>query len=228
MKKYYIIIALLICVIWTSCTKEKMAAGLSSLNVINANADISSLTVNFTITPIPFYQQQAILSYGSGIEYGNPGGSLPLTLISTADTLHHLFQASLNLPPGSIHSLYIAGTLQHIDTVFMQDNIPPHTDSTSGARFINLSTDSGPVSINLQGAATTEFSGLAYKKITAFKSYSAVNNITTNGGYTYEVRDASNGVLTTFNWNPVVFKNYTLVISGNSNAGVQVFAVNNF
>ena len=59
--------------------------------------------------------------------------------------------------------------------------------------------------------------------------YSAVSNILNNGGYIFNVTDASGNVLATFNWNPTEFRDNTLVITGLvGNGTVNVFPVNNF
>jgi len=218
--------------LWTACKKGDPApAGLTALNVINASTDVPSVAVNFTIPPTPFYKQQAVVGYGSVAEYGNLPGSLPLTLVSSADTTQNLFQGTLNIGKGKIFSLYICGTLPRVDTLLMQDNIPVHRDSTSGLRIINLSPDSGPLSVNIAGASATDFTPLAYKQISAFKSYPVTSAIINNGGYNFEVKDGSGNVVATFSWNNSFFpfKNYTMVISGlASQSSVQVFQVNNF
>jgi hypothetical protein len=227
----YVGALILITGLLASCKQNNVVPSNSAINIINASTDIPTAAVTFANNPIPYYQQQALVNYSSSLEFGKPAGALPISLVSSTDTTHTFFSGNLNLAPGKIYSLYLCGTLPKPDTLLFQDNIPFRTDSTSGLRIINLSPDSGPLSVNLAGGATADFNPLAYKKISAFKGYPVTQAIINNGGYNYEVRDASNNVVAAFSWNNnlLPFKNYTMVISGlMANNSLQVFQVNNF
>jgi hypothetical protein len=227
-KLLYVVLGLIGVGSFTGCKKDVVPAAVA-VNIINASSDLPSISVNFTLVPIQYYQQSAILGYGSSTEFSEPTGVVPLTLISSTDTLHHFFQGNLTLNSGGIYSLYIYGSLPKIDTLLLRDNIPVHRDSTCGIRFINLSSDSGPVSVDIQGGTTVDFSGIAFKNITAFKTYPVTAAIKNNGGYTFEVKDAAGNILTTVSWNFKIFQNNTLVISGSkANSTVQVIQVNNY
>jgi hypothetical protein len=203
--------------------------GLASINIINASSDIPSTSVSFVIPAIPFYKQQALVNFGSSGEYGEPEGAVPLTLISSSDTTHYIFQNNLNLVSGGLYSFYIFGNVPNVQTMLIRDHIPVHRDSVSGVRFVNLSPDAGSVNVTLQGGTTNDFSSIAYKSITDFKSYTNTSSVVNNGGYTFQVTDAAGNVLTTFNWSPQVFQNNTLVIGGSEAQGnVQIFQVNNY
>lgn len=214
----------------TACKKDNAVPTVAALNIINASADLTKLTVNFTQSPVPFYKQLAQIGYGASAEYSEPTGTVPITLISSADTLHHFFQGTLHLAPGDIYSLYVYGKLPSIDTLLLKDNnIPIHKDSTCGVRFINLSTDSGPLSVNVQGSSTVDFTNIAFKNITVFKTYPLTTATINNGGYTFEVKDAGGNVLTTFSWSFKIFQNNTVVVTGSkASNSVQVIQVNNY
>jgi len=214
-----------------SCKKDTGVNSTGvSLNIVNAMDDAPSLALNFSPTGFTYSQNKTFVYNQSGTEFSLPSGSNTFNLTSSTDTVKALFQGKLNLTAGGIYSFYVAGQVAHYDTLLMKDKIPSYgADSVASARFINLASDSQPLSINLVGNATPDFSGLAYKKITVFKKYPATMDVTNNGGYTYEIRDASGNVLTTFNWSPSVFKNNTLVITGLVGTGsVSVFPVNNY
>lgn len=218
-------------VILASCKKETgIKSTVSNLNIVNATIDANPLAVNYA-TPSLIWSNNTTQIYGNSfMEFGLSQGSNQLNLISSADTTKPFFSGKINLITGGIYSLYIAGSVAHYDTVFQKDNIPYYVaDSVAGARFINLATDSGPLTINQTGSSSPDFSSLAYKKITPFKKYTATMSVINNGGYNYEVRDAQGNLLTTFNWNPPTFKNNTLVITGSVVSGtVSVFSVNNY
>ena len=215
----------------TSCKKDLgPKPNVAAFNIINAALSLPQVAVDFSANHLPYYQQMSFIPYQSSLEFSLPSGNTPFNVISSADTSAVLLHGGFNLVKGGIYSFYLAGNNANPDTLFMKDNIPYYpTDSLSGARFINLCSDSQPLNITLQGGTGNVSSNLAYKKITAFQPYSAVGNITNNGGYNFNITDGSGNVLTTFNWNPTVYKNYTLVITGLvSDGSISIFAVNNF
>jgi hypothetical protein len=230
MKKiYYLLLAGLLL---ASCKKEiGIKSTIAALNVINATVDANPIAVNYASPSLVWSLNTTQIYPYSSMEFGLSQSTGLLNLISSADTTKAFFSGKLNLTTGGIYSLYVAGRVSHYDTLFMKDNIPYYAaDSVAGARYINLVTDSQPLSINLVGNGTADFTSLAYKKITGFKKYSGVTAITNNGGgYTYEIRDAGGNLLATYFWVPSVFKNNTLVITGLvGNGTVSVFAVNNY
>jgi hypothetical protein len=115
----------------------------------------------------------------------------------------------LNFKAGSLYSLFITGEdTTNPDFLFVQDTLTVIRDSSVGIRFVNLSTASNPISINLEGNANgSEVGNLPYKGITSFKPY--INNSTTID-YLFVVRDAATGdSLTQFDF----------LASGSSNNG---------
>ena len=162
-----------------------------------------------------------------------------MSLYDNSDTLHSIFGCSLELPIGSIHSLFLTNTLVQPDSLFTTD-IPPYhptTDSSIGIRFVNLSTGSGPVSVDIQGQPNgSEVISLPYKGITDFKNYSARATISS---YKFEFKNAASGaILATYTMsgvnngvvnssqNQLRFRNFTIVLKGLPGA-TSVFLVNN-
>jgi hypothetical protein len=223
---------LLNCLVAASACKKTSSgtSGIASLNIINASVDLPSVVVNFSDTALPFYLNQAPISSNSSMEFGVPAGANPLIVVSSADTVKPVYRGTLDVQAGGIYSLYLAGQGGVADTVFTKDEIPVYADSSVGVRFINLSPDSKPISVNLAAndPTQTEFSNLTYKQIVGFKTYSANSNI--GGSYNFEIRDqASGSLLTTFSWSYTLSKNNTLVINGSENdSSIAVFQVNNF
>ena len=217
----------------TACKKNNSNGGLAALNIINANTNAPSVLVYLTDYPNSFYQNRAPVYYGSALEYGTPAGINPLSIYKKTDTVKPLFRTTLNLNAGGIYSLYLAGTAPQIDTIFTQDNVPFHHDSAVSLRVINLSSDSHPITVNLEGNPSTqvEFPALAYRAVSDFKSYPATSNV--SGYYNFEIRDQASGdLLTTFSWYYTLFQSNTLVISGSidpaSSMPINAFQVNNF
>ncbi|HEX9511267.1 MAG TPA: hypothetical protein VF939_12345 [Puia sp.] len=228
-----IITFLFITTITGACKKSNSPSGIATINIINAAIHFDTIATNFTSIPVPWYQNQAFIYFGASAEYGLASGQNSILFVSSHDTSKVIFNGLLNLKAGAIYSLYLTGQAPAIDTLFMQDMIPLYKDSVAGIRFINLSSGSGPISINLQGniSSQTEFSDLIYKKISDFKSYPANSGV--GGAYNFEVRDQVTGnLLTTFTWNFSLYRNNTLVIFGtggpSSTSPINVFAVNNY
>jgi hypothetical protein len=217
----------------TSCKKDiQNASQSSSITIVNASPLSPTITVSVSDTLIPFYINQAPISYQSSMEFGNPSGKIPLIIVSSADTNIAMFQGRLNLQPSGIYSLYITGQVKAPDTVFSKDLIPFYQDSSAGVRFINLVPGNQSFTVNLEGNTNTqiEFPALKYKQYSDFKTYSAIGGIMT---YNFEIHDQSTGnLITAFSWNLTLLKNNTLVIAGTTDSAsttpVSVFQVNNY
>jgi len=239
----------------SACKKDKglnvSKASTSSLTVINALIDTGSASIQL----LPNFQSNVTINYNAAnaygasiptgyfIEYSSYSGNVPLSLANYPDTAHIIYNLNLNLPIYSIHSLFLTGTITNPDYLLTTDKLPIHKDSTTGIRFVNLSTGSSPVSVDIQGDANgSEVASLVYKGITDFKTYAA--NSSAND-YTFEFRDAASGTLlanyTMPSFNPVdnngnpsqyLFKNVTIVLfglpNGSGSAAQQTMLVNNY
>ena len=182
-----------------SCTKESKPAGSAALTVVNAVAGSDPFLIPiFGGDTLATYVGAYQLRYGATMLTGNYTGKQRLTFYHYPDTGAHsaaLYHLDIDLPVGSIHTLFLTGTTSSADTLFTTDVIPyhPSSDSSVGIRFINLMAGSAPVSVNLAGAAQgSEISSLPYKGITPFTNYSATAAIS---DYTFEFHDAASGTL---------------------------------
>lgn len=229
MKKItYIIWLLLVCIVFAGCKKEtEIAMPLASLNVTNALSTTQNTVEVNTLGNGVIYSSFPQLSDQSSQEYNIPVGNPPVNVVLTTDTLHPFFKQNIQTVAGGIYSLYLYGQ-NTPEALLIQDHIPAVRDSSAGMRFINLSPDSGPVTVNFQGSSQAEFSNLGYKQISDFKLYNAKSSV--NGSYVLEIRDAASGnLLLTYTWNFRPFRCQTLVFSGlASNTSQTVFSVNNF
>lgn len=218
----------------TSCHKSSALVSSVSINFINAIPASNGIIPVLGTQAIQYYSTAREVYYQQGQLYSPISGVIPLTIIQISDTTVPIFKGSLTVRAGGIYSFYLAGDTIKPETMLLQDTIPVYYDSSAGVRFINLSPDSHPISVNIQGnlSSQTEFSSLGFNQISSFKKYLA-NSTIISGNYTFEIRDqASNTVLTTFIWGYTLFKNNTLVISGSVNptstTPITVFQVNNF
>jgi hypothetical protein len=174
-------------------------ASLTVVNAIPGSEPIIPVINSGSL--ITYFDFAFPIPYTGFMEYSPPGGEDTTYVVQGADTLdvgpksgNLPFYGILNLKPGKIYSLFLCGAdTNSPDYLLTTDSIPYYepTDSDMGVRFVNLSTGSNPISINLEGSANgSEVSSLAYKGITTFKSY--VNNSTTVD-YMFVIRDAATG-----------------------------------
>jgi len=183
-----------------SCSKESKLKGAASLTIVNAvTGSEPSLVPNFSdADPLTRYVNGPQLGYGATMSTGSYSGQLKLAIYHYPDTSDHttpLYNLSLDIPAGTVHTLFLTGTTSSTDTLFTTDVLPYHpaSDSGVGIRFVNLSKGSAPVSVNIAGAAQgSEVSSLPYKAITAFTNYPATAAVSE---YAFELRDAASGTL---------------------------------
>ena len=226
--------------LFSSCTKDAdivKQVPISSVTVVNAIVNSSPIIVNFTNADsvASYFSSAALVSYAGFFEYSVPSGNIPVSIYPLADTTHPLFKGTILLKRQSIYSFFLVGinnAQNKPDTVIIEDHIPyhPSIDSTIGIRFINLSPNSNPISVNIMGGMNnTEVSNLPYKDFTDFKLYPATTNTTQ---YIFEIRDASSSnLLITFTCPVSPFQNATIVVDGVNAGGsnsLGAFIVNNY
>ncbi len=232
MKRICIYITTVCSIFLIGCAKDKTndkLPGLSSLTVVNARPDLSAGLLNFSGGTISQARNKAAAYYQGFFEFPLRAGNLPVTIVSADDTLHAVFQGNLALKNTGIYSLYLFGNADNPQSLFLEDYIPAHRDSVSGIRFINLSGDSSPVNIVIEGSGAPVFSSLGFKQLSKFKGYPVTMDVTNGGGYTFDILDSSGNFLTSVYWSYSLFQNNTMVISGSSADGsLAVFQVNNY
>lgn len=212
--KYLSVIALVAGMI-ISCKKSNDLIPAASLNVVNASPGIANAKVRTPNVPALYYNQMKGVDYANSQVFILPVGSPQITINSSTDTLSKpLYSSALGANAGDIYSLFIGGAAGG-DIVINKDAIPYRPDSSIGVRFINMSYNSTPVNVMLSTSSTAnEFSNVAYKSVTDFKTYSATS--VNPASYTFQARDGNGNLLasvdvsrTTYIWH-----NVTLVLSG--------------
>jgi len=210
-----------------------LLVGLFACNKSTFNlTPLSSLEIVNTVPASPgarLFGNPNAVAYGSYGQFGLlAGNNAQIYVWPTGDSLHPYYNSNLAAVNGGIYSLYLTGTDPQKNTLLLKDTIPSYSDSSMGIRFINLSPDSGPVNINIAGAANgSSVPSLPYTSITSFMTFSA--NSANSGGYNFEIRNASDSLLAAYSQNIIPFKNVTIVINGMlSDGSFAAFTVNNY
>ena len=206
-----------------ACNKSTVnLTPLSSLEIINTvpNSPGAMLFSNPNAVPSGAYGQFGLLA----------GNNAQIYVWPTGDSLHPYYNSPLSAVNGGIYSLYLIGNDPQTNTLLFKDTIPSYADSSMGTRFINLSSDAGPLTIDfLDTAVHPMVSNLLYKSITPFYKLPANSDIINNGGYNFEIRDTAGNVLYTQNQSAVTFKNVTIVTNGLvADGSFSAFIVNNY
>ncbi len=180
-------------------------SGVAALTVVNAIPNSGAIIpIINTTSSIMWFESAVEIGYGNFRELSPVGGQDTLSVMqNNSDTLNigpkapgELYYNILNLKKGAIYSVFLCGTdTTSPDNLVTIDSLPyyPPGDSVVGIRFVNLSTGSDPISINLEGNANgSEVEELPYKGITGFKTYPS-NAETGANGITFVFRDAATG-----------------------------------
>ncbi|WP_316833926.1 hypothetical protein [Pedobacter nutrimenti] len=236
MRKFNIISILLLCLLSiaiTSCKKEgPVLRIISSLTIVNAVPD----AIPYLVPDLRngskvdyYYASTPIFQYGisdPATKISTDKELLPLALYLFPDTLltsKPLFDLKLQIPKGSINSLFLVGTVAQPDYKLVTAVPPAHNerDSTFGVRFANLSYQSKPVSVYvLDNGEQKVLEGLTYKGVSDYKKYVAFAK---SDNLTFQFRDQETqnllatyvvsglGALANNQWR---YKNFTLALKG--------------
>ncbi|NIG55426.1 DUF4397 domain-containing protein [Chitinophaga sp. Cy-1792] len=206
MKKQLFIYALLSGMMLMSCGKQDvLPRQAAAVNIMNAVVGSSYLATNFK-GGLPYdYYYTFVLGYADASlptrHYSMNAGEQPIWIYNYPDTTakdEPLVKLNLHLAAGSIHMVYVTGTLAKPDTLLTEESLPYHPagDSTTSIRFINLSPGSGPVKVVQRGKSAPEAASLPFKTQSAFITYPVNAHL---DEYVFEFRDAAtDALITTF------------------------------
>lgn len=215
------VLAFLIIIVAVSCKKDILSnASIASLTVTNAIVKGKSIRINSMVTQV---------ANNGAAQLNVPLGENNLYVWPVGDSAKPYYTSpKFYAEDRAIYSFFLAGQAPSFTGILVKDNIPYHTDSTCGVRFINLSPDSPPLNITFSTTPIVqEVSNLEYLQYTDFKLYPAK---AANTSYSIQVRKASdNSLLYTYPLATPRFTNVTLVIRGlvNASPALAITRVNN-
>ncbi|MBO9573130.1 MAG: hypothetical protein J7497_13145 [Chitinophagaceae bacterium] len=224
MKSHNQLLLLFAIVLFASCEKDEFqTTQLASLRIVNAIVGGTTARLNSITSNINNNSSNAFV-----VLTGRPD----IYVYPVGDSLNPYFHANKTqqVEANEAFSLFLSGIPGAIESLWVKDNYPVHSDSTFGVRFINLTANSIPVNITLATTSTiNEFENIGYQQLTEYKTFFANNE---NQNLTFQVRSSAdpNNILASL---PVStsaprFKNITLVFRGDMTGAVGLTRVNNY
>jgi hypothetical protein len=218
-KLFYLLPVFILLFIVSGCKKEQnyTSGNTATVNVINGIVNKTTLIkMNGKINNSGMDASggsQSRLYFGSNLFYFNEAKSTDFTVLDNADS-SVLVTKNIDFKKGGIYTMLLTGIAPNADAVLIDDSnipqidpskLPSDADSIVYVRFINLSPDVQPIDIHMQGAASDEITGLAFKQASSFKAYPG--KVTTHAGTL-----GYSSIIFQFKQNGTVLKSYTLFV----------------
>jgi hypothetical protein len=200
-----------------SCKKDgPKFTPLASLNVADAVVGGRNVKLNTNV-------RDSATLYGYKL-FQVLAGETPIKLYPTNNPNTPYYQETKTTVNGGIYSLFLTGTANAPESIFVKDEIPPFSqDSIIRVRIVNCSVNSTPVSVTLASSPSVNiFSDVSYKTVSDFRNFDLKTNLPV-GSNVFQIRN-SEGILVASYTLPATglisisssrFKNITLVIKGN-------------
>lgn len=207
MKPITIIVAFILVIVVSSCKKnpDPLLIDVSGLSIVNASPSTENLDIYVDNTRV----SGTNFTFGSKIDYLNAySGSRRMT-ITRKDSSVPLKSELFILEPQFGYTLFMIDKLADIKFMLLPDNLTKPAKGKASVRFANLSPDSDPLTLSIEGdpAVITNI---------AFKNYSIPIPIQTGDKVTFNIREHNTGnlVLTLPDVKIEDEKIYTIYIKG--------------
>ena len=224
MKFYINFFLLLTSALYIGCEDEdNLPFTAASLKVVHVAVNAPDVHINYFGRDMTFFNNPT-LSYSQDERFTLPPGiSREVKIVSAEDTLAQLLSTAITLEAGDIGTLFLLGQGGEMQGMFFNESLPALSDSLTGVRFINLSPDSGPVSVTLSGQDGNLASDLSYPDDSGYLELEARRQV---GTYVFEFRDGDDNIIGTASLEVIpergtnaVFKYHTFALTGLSNDG---------
>lgn len=197
------LLAAVIVSLFSACKKygpaEIYPASLSIVNGLNDNT--SFFNVYYGDTRPKAYIRLAYVTTGGVFETATNKTDQSIRLFRNYDTLSFekpFLQNRLALEPGGIYTHFVYGSPAQAKQKTVKEKLPARSvsDSVVNLRFVNFFTERSIDVVQLEPAAGTIVSNLAYEQLTDFIKVPAATSV---NNFVFEIRDHATGtVLTAF------------------------------
>jgi hypothetical protein len=186
--KQFFIMAIAVIITATGCNKETFhTEPLSSITIANLVLNGTAAKLNGNTVPAQN------ININAGANFSLPVGDSRLYIWPLGDSLNPYYNKIITSGSQEIYTLFLAGPVGAVEPVLIKENLPAHTDSSFGIRFINLSPGSPAIKFTRSTTPTVAETGnLNYKDIADFKTYPALS---VNSTYTFQARNATTDAL---------------------------------
>lgn len=242
--KNYLLYASILYIFCACEENESNVPQASTIRIVHAIQDIGTIDLRGFEGSIPFIGTNTI-RYGSNFRFTLAVNTpTDFTITPESDTLNTVFSEIIKLEDaGEIYSLFLLGDSTRVTSLLLRDEITNYQDSIYGVRFINLSTDSEPVTVRniaLDTAGVRDTTVIAsdidFRSFTQFSQYEATSRIE---NHTFQYLDTEGNILASstvprfFFIDPPYFRNTTLALIGRSDDGeggsnLSVAEINHF
>ena len=153
----------------TSCVKTDNSNNVipvtnTLLSFIQASPDQPPLNFNIGNSKVNLVP----LNYGNTVSYFTiVSGQIPVNFMNE-NTGSEILSGTINLNQNAAYSLFLANKSTSPEIVLLTDTIAMPATGNASIRFINLSPDSSPVSLAIQGASQPLTVAEPYKGYTSF------------------------------------------------------------
>lgn len=206
MKKIFIFLTISI-LATISCKRNDIIAPPTA-NILIANAVVGGATLTFN--PLT-----TTIGNNASASFPIYAGQSPVSLSNNAITpAASYYNQTITTVDAGNYTLFLGGASPlAVDPVLVTESYKNYTDSLCGVRFINLSPNSNPISVNITGNANgSEVTSLVYKAYSSFKQYPAKKINTT---YSFQIKDGITGnLITSYTLTTPYFHNVTIMLIG--------------
>lgn len=174
-----IIIALFVAIGFLSCKKDpEKLIDLSGLSIVNASPSKENLDVYVDNTKVTFTD----FTFGSKIDYLTAYSGRRIMTIKQKGTDKTLITEPFILEPQYGYSLFIVDKFPGVKLMLLPDNLTKPPKGKASVRFANLSPDSDPLTLSVEGspALITNLS---------FKNHSDAIFVDYGNSITFQVRE---------------------------------------
>ena len=183
-----IIVVFILSILIISCSKQEITPliDVSGLSIVNASPSLENLDVYVDNTKVT--NNGAVFTFGGKIDYLTAYSGSRRVTITRKDSGVSLKSELFILEPQFGYTLFIIDKLVDVKLMLLPDNLTKPIKGKASVRFANLSPDSDPLTLAVEGSP-------ALITNIAFTNYSNAILVNIGDKVTFEVREHRTGNL---------------------------------
>jgi len=192
--KYLLLFAINICLL--ACEKGGIAKiPMGAINIVNAVEGGSTIKMGNALRDSALVRNFKRWSFVTG--------NTEFKVFSTNSPSTPYFNQTVHTNEGEWYSLFLCGNAASPESILVKETLPSFKPEQCAIRVANLATNGAGLNVTLSSTPTVnEFSNLAYKQVTDFKTYEIPFSATA-ANFTFQVRNGAGTVLVTLALNAI-------------------------